>query len=196
MNRTRVNRSAGRYTIWAWWKFAKSAAAPSPPEFRTTDTMSPQASFSEAVENFRQFLTAQGHNGPLVWITPSDVALLQTVELLISPKPEGESEAEKLFMEASDRNVGVLLQAFARLDHCICCFVFEPKAAEEASSQFIRPPVTMKIREPLSVARRAGMIRWRLRQAMSSRRDRERALSFFGYDRGAYARPFTLVKHE
>jgi hypothetical protein len=137
--------------------------------------------FSEAIEQFQRFLGNQGHSGPLVWIRPSDLILAGRA-LLIRPRAEATAESERIFREASEHGYGVSLEAVARLDHSICCFVFVPESAEDAASHFVAPPVTMKVREELRSAERPGKFRWWLVRKIASERVQVRALQFFGYE--------------
>jgi len=137
--------------------------------------------FPEAVEQFRSFLGNQGHAGPLTWIRPCDLEFW-IGELLIRPTDESTRHAEKLFNEAAERGFGVALEALARLDHRICCFVFAPDDAGDAASHFVAPPVTMKVREPLRSAREPNAIqRWAARK-ITSKYTRRRVLQLFGYE--------------
>jgi sugar phosphate isomerase/epimerase len=80
-------------------------------------------------------------------------------ELSIRPAEESARHAEKLSDEAAERGFGVALEALAKLDNSICCFVFSPDDAEDAASHFVAPPVTMKVREPLRSAHQPNAIR-------------------------------------
>src|SRR3569623_199292 len=97
--------------------------------------------FSDATDQFRRFLADQGHTDPLVWIRPSDLMWSGGV-LLIRPRAEAGDETERVFNEATERGYGVSLEAIARLDHSLCCFVFAPATPEEAASDFVAPPMT------------------------------------------------------
>src|SRR5208283_2315783 len=96
--------------------------------------------FADANEQFRRFLFDQGNFDPIVWITPSDL-LWWGNTLLIRPRTEATVEAEQIFNEATERGYGIALDAVARLDHSICCFVFAPDDAEDAASHFVAPPI-------------------------------------------------------
>ncbi len=101
--------------------------------------------FSDAIEQFRRFLGDQGHTGPLVWITPSDLIWFGRA-LFIRPRAEAAEETERVFDEATERGYGVSLEAVARLGHSLCCFVFAPATPEEAAADFVAPPMTVKVR--------------------------------------------------
>jgi hypothetical protein len=109
-------------------------------------------SFGEAVDQFRNFLRRQGRVGPTAWIVPADVAFWFN-ELLIRPRSDGEIHAEQLFNRAVQRGLGVSIEAIAKLDHSICCFVFAPDDADDAADHFVAPPLTLKIRQNLKTAR-------------------------------------------
>jgi hypothetical protein len=105
-----------------------------------------QMQFADAIERFQRFLGDQGHSGPLVWITPSDL-MWSGGTLIIRPRAEAKAESERMFHQATERGYGVALEAVARVDHSICCFVFVPGDAEDAASNFVAPPLTMKVRQ-------------------------------------------------
>ena len=137
--------------------------------------------FVDAIEQFQRFLGDQGHSGPLVWITPSDL-MWSGRTLLIQPRAEATAESERMFYQAAERGYGVALEAVARVDHSICCFVFVPDDAEDAASNFVAPPLTMKVRQELRSAEQPGPFRWWLIQKLASKRTQIRALQFFGHD--------------
>jgi len=137
--------------------------------------------FGQAVEEFRAFLRAQGHSGPLLWIVPQDVAFWFG-ELLIRPRIGAEIHAEQLFNYASQRGFGVSIEGIAKLDHSICCFVFAPDDAEDAATNFVAPPLTLKVRQELRDAREPGSLLWWLASRMASKRAEARALQFFCHD--------------
>jgi len=137
--------------------------------------------FGQAVEQFREFLRTQGHSGPLMWIGPRDVAFWFG-ELLIRPRGGTEIHAEKLFNQAFQRGFGVSIEGIAKLDQRICCFVFAPDDAEDAATNFVVPPLTMKVRQELKTAREPGSVLWWLAGRLSSKRARSQALQFFGHD--------------
>jgi hypothetical protein len=139
--------------------------------------------FSDAIERFRRFLTDQGHGGPLVWITPSDL-MWSGSALLIRPRVEAADESERIFNKAAERGYGVSLEAVARLDHSLCCFVFAPETPEEAASDFVAPPVTMKVRQDLRAAEHPSSLRWWLARKMASERTHTRTRQLFGHDLG------------
>jgi len=137
--------------------------------------------FAEANEQFTRFLRDQGHCDPIVWITPSDL-LWWGSALLIRPRPEATVETERMFNEATEKGYGVALEAVARLDHRICCFVFAPDDPEDAASHFVAPPITMKVRQELRSAEKPGTFQWWLARKIASKRTHVRALQFFGYE--------------
>jgi hypothetical protein len=137
--------------------------------------------FADAVQQFRSFLAKQGHTEPLLWNTPSDL-LLRSGELLVRPSENSETDSQRLFAEAETAGFGVALEAVAKLDHSICCFVFKPANAQDAGDHFVGPPLTMKVRQELKVGREAGPIEWWLIQRISTKRNRILSLQFFGYD--------------
>src|SRR5579862_7740297 len=136
--------------------------------------------FAEANEQFRRFLCEQGHSDPILWITPSDL-LWRGSTLLIRPRPEAAVETERMFNQAAERGYGVALDAVARLGRSLCCFVFAPDDAEDAASHFVAPPLTMKVRQELRPARRAGPFQWWFARMIVSKRAHLRALQFLGY---------------
>jgi hypothetical protein len=138
-------------------------------------------SFGDAVEQFREFVRTQGHVGPLLWIVPEDVTFWFG-ELLIRPRGTTERHAQELFDQASGRGFGLSIEGIARLDHSLCCFVFAPDDAEDAATHFVKPPLTMKVRQELKVAREPGFFVWWLARSLASKRARSRALQFFGYE--------------
>lgn len=119
--------------------------------------------FSDAIEQFRRFLRDQGQPGPLVWITPSDL-MWSGGALLIRPRAEAADETERVFNEATEHGYGVSLEAIARLEHSLCCFVFAPATPEEAAADFVAPPMTMKVRQDLRSAKQPSRFRWWLRE--------------------------------
>ncbi len=135
--------------------------------------------FGEAVDDFREFLRKQGHVGPLAWIVPADVAVWFD-ELLIRPRRDGEALAKRVFDKAQQRGFGVALEAIAKLDHSICCFVFAPDDADDAADHFVAPPLTMKVRQDLKTAREPGPALWWFATSVASRGARSRVLQFFG----------------
>ena len=137
--------------------------------------------FWQAVEQFREFLRTQGHSGPLVWIVPADV-VFWFGELLIRPTIDTETHAEQLFNRAFQRGFGVAIEGIAKLDHGICCFVFAPDDAADAADNFVTPPLTMKVRQDLKMAREPGFVLWWLARRVASKRARSRVLQFFGHD--------------
>lgn len=137
--------------------------------------------FGRAVDDFREFLRKQGYVGPLKWIAPAHVAFWFG-ELLIRPSSDGEAHAEQVFDRGYQRGFGVALEAIAKLDHSICCFVFAPDDADDAGDHFVAPPITMKVRQDLKAAREPGPALWWLATSVSSRDARSRALQFFGYE--------------
>jgi|SRR6185312_1049975 len=143
--------------------------------------------FSDAIEQFRRFLTDQGHAGPLVWITPSDL-MWSGGALLVRPRAEAADEAERVFNEATKRGYGVSLEAIARLDHSLCCFVFAPATPEEAAADFVAPPMTMKVRQDLRSAEQPSRFRWWLARRMASDHTMMRTRQFFGHDLGGRER--------
>ena len=138
-------------------------------------------SFGQAVDDFREFLRKQGHVGPLTWIVPANV-VFWLGELLIRPSTNGEAHAEQVFDRGYQRGFGVALEAIAKLDHSICCFVFAPDDADDAGDHFVGPPITMKARVDLKTAREPGPALWWLATSVSSSDARSRALQIFGYD--------------
>ena len=87
-----------------------------------------------------------------------------------------------MFNEATERGYGVALDAVARLDHSVCCFIFAPDDPEDAASHFVAPPVTMKVRQELRSAEKPGSFQWWFARKMASKRAQLRALQFFGYE--------------
>jgi hypothetical protein len=138
-------------------------------------------SFGHAVDEFREFLRRQGHVGPLAWIVPTDVAFWFG-ELMIRPRSDGEIHAEQVFNRAVQLGFGVSIEAIAKLDHSICCFVFAPDDAHDASSHFVAPPLTMKVRQDLKTAFDPGPALWSLATSVVSKHARCRAMQFFGYE--------------
>jgi hypothetical protein len=137
--------------------------------------------FGRAVEQFGQFLRVQGHSGPLQWIAPGDVAFWRG-KLLVRPSGDAEGHARHIFNVAQQRGFGAAIEAIAKLDHSICCFVFAPADGEEASRVFIAPPFTMKVREDLKRAQRPGRMLWWAARSLRSTCARSRDVQFFGYD--------------
>ena len=135
----------------------------------------------QAVEQFREFLRTQGHADILQWIGPNDVAFW-CGELLIRPRVNADAHAEEVFSRASERGVGVSIEAVAKLDPSICCFVFAPDDAEDAANSFVAPPLTMKLRQDLKRAQEPSRLLWWTATTIRSSRARSRALQFFGYD--------------
>ena len=125
--------------------------------------------FWQAVEQFREFLRTQGHSGPLVWIVPADV-VFWFGELLIRPTIDTETHAEQLFNRAFQRGFGVAIEGIAKLDHGICCFVFAPDDAADAADNFVTPPLTMKVRQDLKMAREPGFVLWWLARRVAETR--------------------------
>jgi hypothetical protein len=103
-------------------------------------------------------------------------------ELLIHPKSDGDVHAEQVFNEALLRGFGVVIEAVAKIDHRICCFVFAPDDARDAAEHFVAPPLTMKVRQDLKTARQPGPLLWWLATSFASSNARYRALQFFGYE--------------
>ena len=114
-------------------------------------------------------------------MVPADVAFWFG-ELLIRPGSDGEIHAEEVFSRAVQRGFGVSIEAIAKLDHSICCFVFAPDDATDAADHFVAPPLTMKIRQNLKIARKPSPALWWLVNLVASGRSRSRALQFFGYE--------------
>jgi hypothetical protein len=137
--------------------------------------------FDEAVKKFREFLHTQGHSGPLQWIAPGDVAFW-CGELLIRRRNGAEDHAKHVFDRAQERGFGVSIQAIARLDHSICCFVFAPDDAEDAARHFVAPPLTMKVHQGLRPAQEPSGLLWWAATTLRSTRARCRDHQFFGYD--------------
>jgi hypothetical protein len=137
--------------------------------------------FDEAVEKFREFLRTQGHSGPLQWIAPGDVAFW-CGELLIRPKIDAEAHAHHVFNRAQERGFGVSIEAIAKLDHSICCFVFAPDNAEDAARSFVAPPLTMKVRQDLRPAQEPSGFLWWAATTLRSTNARRRDLQVFGHD--------------
>jgi hypothetical protein len=137
--------------------------------------------FDEAVQQFREFLRTQGHSGPLQWIAPIDVAFW-CGDLLILPRSGAEAHAYDVFNRAQERGFGVSIEAVAKLDHSICCFVYAPNDAEEAAQRFVAPPVTMKVRQDLRPAQAPSRLLWWAATTLRSTHSRSRDLQFFGYD--------------
>jgi hypothetical protein len=139
--------------------------------------------FSGAIEQFRRFLADQGHADPLVWIRPSDLMWSGSV-LLIRPRAEAADETERVFNDATERGYGVSLEAIARLDHSLCCFVFAPATPDEAASDFVAPPITMKVRQDLRSAEWPSRFRWWFARRMATARTIMRNRQFFGHNLG------------
>jgi hypothetical protein len=137
--------------------------------------------FEQSVEQFREFLRTQGHSGPLLWIRPNDVAFW-CGELLIRPRIVAEAHAKEVFERALERGFGVSVEAVAKLDHSICCFVFAPDDQEDAADSFVAPPLTMKVRQDLKHAQQPSRLLWWAATTMRSTGARSRVLQFFGYD--------------
>ena len=137
--------------------------------------------FQQAIDEFREFLRSQGHSDPLHWIAPGDVAFWGR-QLLIRPGSGAEAHARRAFDWAQERGFGASIEAIAKLDQRICCFVFAPDDAEEAASCFVAPPLTMKVRKDLRPARQPSRLLWWAATTLRSSRARCRDLQFFGYD--------------
>jgi len=137
--------------------------------------------FEQAVEQLREFLLKQGHTGPLQWIAPGDVAFW-CGEFLIRPRSGAEAHAQRVFNRGQERGFGVSIEAVAKLDHSICCFVFAPDNPEEAGRCFVAPPLTMKVRQDLRSAQEPSRLLWWAATTLRSSRTQSGALQFFGYD--------------
>jgi len=83
---------------------------------------------------------------------------------------------------AFQRGFGVAIEGVTKLDHGICCFVFAPDDAADAADNFVAPPLTMKVRQDLKMAREPGFVLWWLARRVASKRARSRVLQFFGHD--------------
>ena len=114
--------------------------------------------FVEATDRFTTFLNNQGHPGPLVWIKPSD--LLWFGDRFLLRPGANETAVEEEFNVGIKKGCGVSLEAVARLDQSICCFLLVPKDAEDAALNFVTPPLTMKVRDPLKPAEQSGCFQW------------------------------------
>jgi hypothetical protein len=142
---------------------------------------SKQMRFADAIVQFEEFLQDQGHIGPLVWIEPSDLIWFGST-LLIRPQAESAKVSERVFNEADNRGYGVSLEAIARLGPGLCCLVFAPENAEEATTHLLGPSITMKIRQDLRAAKRPNRFRWWLARRMESKGAQLRARQFLGND--------------
>jgi hypothetical protein len=81
-------------------------------------------------------------------------------KLLIRPRSGAEGHAKKVFDCAKERAFGVSIEAIAKLNHGICRFVFAPDDPEDAASNFVAPPLTMKVRQDLKPAQEANRLLW------------------------------------
>lgn len=134
--------------------------------------------FREAEDRFRHFLADHGCVGPILWVTPDDVGFL-VGHLIVRPRRESALRADRLFCHAVQRGYGVALEAMARLEESICCFVFAPDNCDDAGDHFVAPPLTMKLRDDLRAARRANRLEMWAARRLSGQ---SAVLQFFGYE--------------
>lgn len=128
----------------------------------SVDAMPEMPTFPEAIEQFREFLTKEGHPKRILWICREDIAWHDFKFYIKKPLPAAnERLVEKLYEQGRERGFGVSLDVFCLLDSYPCCYIWLPEDEQEAELAMV---AGLKMSVPVNPALAKPVKNWLLWQ--------------------------------
>jgi hypothetical protein len=114
--------------------------------------------FDDAVSRFRAFLHSQGWPTQIIWMKPGDIILRTSEAVVICHRDvDGESGAIEIFEDASQRALGVSLDAVCTLGDATVAIVDFPSDGREA--ELLMYPADGGLKMRIAIPRLEGAVR-------------------------------------